>query len=713
MKRPERAPTAGRIGLPFLALSALASASCAVAPLTMPASVSRPPVPSDLKTFRAGFGRADITPPPGLGLNAYGPAGGIARGHRHRLYARAMVLEDADGERIALVAVDLSQPSLLLHREVATRIASDTGIGADRLALSGTHTHSGPGHYFGSRAYNDYAPGIRGFDPAVVEFLADRIARAVDDAEAGLTSAVAAWSQEPVWGFTENRSYAAHVRNLNKGERPLPTQDLSPPLLAVDPTWTLLRIDTISADGDTVPAGALSVFAFHPTGNPPANDLYDGDVSALIERGLERHIDSLAGTSTAWATGAVHLLVNGAEGDVRLAGNRREACSRPAQRSGFRPGGPRTPAALDEWRSKDWKTGSACVSNARSFVNAVGDSLAARAIGIYDRARTGLRSDVAIGRAFRTVSLTGPRAPGDLCPEARIGGGAAAGSEEGQSNLKDWKVLGILSLGAEEGAVDTGRQDCHGPKLELPWLLRAGLGNLELPTDMQLMLVRVGGLVLAMVPAEPTTEVGFRLRTAVLEAGSSRLPAVATAAVVGLTNGYMQYAATLEEYEAQHYEGASTLYGPAFAEVLEREIVDMVGQLSRKEEPRVDPIMARPGSRRSLFPHAAGTRPGDLVTTAAGCRSDTMVVRWLDAAPGDLLPADGPILGLQKTRQDEETISTWDDDRFVEVRHIEGWGRRGHLWEARWTPRGGTRGTYSVTFLRWPAPTNTRVFRCP
>ena len=109
-----------------------------------------------------------------------------------------MILEDGHGERIAWVSLDLAQPSFLLHRESAARIVAETGIGADRLLLTATHTHAGPGHYFSSRSYNQFAPGTPGFDPFVLEFLADRVAAAIREASAAMTAAAAAWVQEPV-----------------------------------------------------------------------------------------------------------------------------------------------------------------------------------------------------------------------------------------------------------------------------------------------------------------------------------------------------------------------------------------------------------------------------------------------------------------------------------------------------------------------------------
>jgi hypothetical protein len=88
--------------------------------------------------LRAGLARAEITPPMGAGLFGYGPEGKKPEGFRHRLYARALVLEDARGERLAIVVADLGAVSTLLHREVAARLQQ-----AGTRAIRGHHSRLG------------------------------------------------------------------------------------------------------------------------------------------------------------------------------------------------------------------------------------------------------------------------------------------------------------------------------------------------------------------------------------------------------------------------------------------------------------------------------------------------------------------------------------------------------------------------------------------
>ena len=105
-----------------------------------------------------------------------------------RLLARALVLEQASGDRLALVVVDLPHISLLLHRRVAAK-THDLGIGVDRLLLSATHTHASVGHMYEASAYNEEGSIVRGFDSEILDSMSSRIARAIRSAVADLVPA--------------------------------------------------------------------------------------------------------------------------------------------------------------------------------------------------------------------------------------------------------------------------------------------------------------------------------------------------------------------------------------------------------------------------------------------------------------------------------------------------------------------------------------------
>src|SRR5437773_8666537 len=258
-----------------LAVSLVASGCIAYHELRLPSPSSARPAPAALPGLRAGFGRADITPPPGAGLAGNGPEGRRAAGYRVRLYARALRLEDRTGERVALVVADLPQVTPNLHRLTALRIADSTGVGADRLVIAATHVHAGPGHFYAERQYNQSTSQVEGYDSAMVEFLVSRFARAVLDAQRDLRPARVAWSATAVWGHTRNRSYEAFLRNKPEWTPPASvTPGLDPAHRAVNPLWTLLRVDQRGRGADSAyrPAGALSVFGVHGAADAPEDD---------------------------------------------------------------------------------------------------------------------------------------------------------------------------------------------------------------------------------------------------------------------------------------------------------------------------------------------------------------------------------------------------------------------------------------------------------
>ena len=85
--------------------------------------------------------------------------------------------------------------------------------------------------------------------------------------------------------------------------------------------------------------------------------------------------------------------------------------------------------------------------------------------------------------------------------------------------------------------------------------------------DVPVQVFRVGRALIVSIPAEVSTHAGRRLarvaRLAASEAEASTSDDSEWEVIVnGLANGYAGYVTTPEEYAAQMYEGASTLYGP-------------------------------------------------------------------------------------------------------------------------------------------------------
>jgi hypothetical protein len=83
--------------------------------------------------------------------------------------------------------------------------------------------------------------------------------------------------------------------------------------------------------------------------------------------------------------------------------------------------------------------------------------------------------------------------------------------------------------------------------------------------------------MLVSIPGEMTAEMGRRVRHAVEQASQGH--GVTGAIISGLANEYADYFTTPQEYDAQHYEGAATVYGRASSVALEETLVKLTHAL--------------------------------------------------------------------------------------------------------------------------------------
>lgn len=82
---------------------------------------------------------------------------------------------------------------------------------------------------------------------------------------------------------------------------------------------------------------------------------------------------------------------------------------------------------------------------------------------------------------------------------------------------------------------------------------------------MPIQVFKIGNLITLNTPNELTTMSGRRLRKAISKIfqGSALMAGQDVNVMIGgLANSYSHYVATFEEYQAQRYEAASTMYGP-------------------------------------------------------------------------------------------------------------------------------------------------------
>jgi neutral ceramidase len=514
----------------------------------------------------AGVARADVTPPPGLALFAHAIEGRVATGTRLRLQCTAFVLGSGN-DVVAMVPCDLSAASLELHRYIAQRLTErGVPIGADRLALMATHTHAGPAHYFGARMYSGtFSSRIAGFDHRVVEFLGDRIAAAVENAWNSRAPACVAWGRRAVYGLSRNRSLGPFFANVHLPvelqdafwhENPL-HQRFTPAELAVDPKLSVLRIDrtapeSVACEGAT-PLGVFAMFGMHPTAIANTNDLYHGDVFGYATREVECRLTKKEPAQRSERTDACtreHLaplpdhppilsgLANGIEGDVSPAWD--QQTPREARRIGTR--------------------------------------LAEEILTLHEELEWTMHPAARIQHVYRELLVPHRLAAlGEkTCDRPEIGTAFAAGAEDGPTRFR-------IVPQFNEGVRAPYARGCEGYKLPLvgpEGPLRDD--GLDFPAVAPIQILRIGDVLLATAPVELSTVAGLRIRDAVrsvARAHPRNTAPIKDVIVGGLTNSYLSYVATREEYALQHYEGASTLYGPNTALLLQNQFACLAGAL--------------------------------------------------------------------------------------------------------------------------------------
>ena len=663
-----------------LALGTLAALLPACAkPFLVAGPLSPPPRPAGSAGLRAGFGRADITPPPGVGLAGNGPEGRRATGYRLRLYARALVLEDPGGNRIALVVADLGLGSALLQRRVAALTAAADGIGVDRLVLSVTHVHSGPGHYFEAAALNEQSSSVIGYDPVLLDSLARRIAGAVHAARLDLREARAAWGSRRLWGFSRIRSLPALLHDLPLPDPPTDAPDsLGAEYRQIDPTFTMLRIDQRdSASGRFRPAGAFSIFAIHGTGNAPVSELLDADIAGIVERRLERHIDP----SGAFVPRAFHLFAPGTEGDVSPAWSPESRCHVPRMAPWPVLDGPFT-NALWQWKPSTPQNEAQCIHAARRSVELLGNALGDSAIALFESLTGRLDSQLALGRAYATLALRKDADSLGICPVPATGMALFAGADDGATRLRNWRPLGLLSLGIEQGAARTKPAGCQGAKHQLLDVLFGSVPNKllvskKLPSFAQVTVLRIGNRLIGTVPGEVTTTAGRRMQSAMLAGAHGLGIPVDSAVVMGLSNGHVMYVATAEEYAAQYYEGGSTIYGPGEAAMFARALGGLAGMLSSGDTlptASAGRMTVLPGIRKAILRRRESPGSPAPLLERGWCSADTLYIDFRLGSVADWPPASPRIEVLH-----EGQVLAWDDDPKVEL-HL----RSRHKYPARW-----------------------------
>jgi len=115
----------------------------------------------------------------------------------------------------------------------------------------------------------------------------------------------------------------------------------------------------------------------------------------------------------------------------------------------------------------------------------------------------------------------------------------------------------------------------------MPRFVAVPLGR-ALPAETEVTAVALGGAAWVTVPGELQTALGLEVKRAAR-------PLFAHVFVAGVSNDYLGYFVTAEDYERPAYVTCATLYGPRTGACLARTAADLLGELGGRRRPAQTP----------------------------------------------------------------------------------------------------------------------------
>lgn len=212
--------------------------------------------------IRVGVGETVITPPENMQMAGFARSQ-ISTGVHDDLHARTLALEGPDGTEVVLMTVALVGLSEEFGKRIRDGIAARTGIPADHVIISSTHTHSGPsvGRPSDPNADSPVAQRYGGF-------LVERC----------IESAVTAWESRAPGRIGIS---STEVFELGRNRRRLQYGGVHP-----DPEVAVIRIE--NAKGELL--GVAFNYGCHPSGLDFRNTLFSEDWPYYAIRGIKEKL---------------------------------------------------------------------------------------------------------------------------------------------------------------------------------------------------------------------------------------------------------------------------------------------------------------------------------------------------------------------------------------------------------------------------------------
>ncbi|KAM1133047.1 hypothetical protein ACFX19_043051 [Malus domestica] len=689
--------------------------------------------------YLIGVGSFDMTgPAAGVNMMGYASMDQNTAGVHFRLRARTFIVaESSQGPRFAFVNLDAGMASQLVNIKVLDKLKSRFGnlYTEDNVAISGIHTHAGPGGYL---QYLVYTVTSLGFVQQSFDAIVNAIVQSIVLAHHNLKPGSIFINQGDVVNAGINRSPSAYLLNPAEERARYPKD--------VDTLMTLLKF-VDGGSGKSI--GAFSWFATHGTSMSKDNKLISGDNKGAAARFFEDWF-----TTTNTSTGATissppdssvaAALIKKAE-NIKATGGK--PCSKTTSRK-FKVRkndgslfvgafcqsnvGDVTPNVLGAFCTDSGKpcdfTHSSCHGNNQlclgrgpgypdeiQSTKIIGERQFLTAADLFTSATEQLTGKI----DFRHVYLDFTNIEVDLegnkkvktCP-AGLGPGFAAGTTDGpgvfgfqqgdQKINSTWRRLRDSLKKPSQYQVN-----CQQPKAVLLSTGEMFVPYAWAPAIVPIQMLRLGKLIILSVPGEFTTMAGRRLREVVKETlisnSNGEFDEDTRIVIAGLTNTYSQYIATFEEYAQQRYEAASTLYGPHTLSAYIQEFNKLAKAMAKGDKdlpkgplpPDLSSVQIRVGDPTGDSP-PPGTKFGDikedvsLPKSGSFQKGDRPTATFWSANPRYDLLTEGTYAVVEML-QGKHWVPVYDDDDFSLF--------------FKWNV--DTSSLYGTATIEWEIPTDT------
>ncbi|CAN1322846.1 Neutral ceramidase 2 [Linum perenne] len=262
--------------------------------------------------YLIGTGSYDMTGPAAqVNLMGYANIQQNAAGIHFRLRARTFIVAETEtGPRFAFVNLDAGMASQLVTIRVLDRLKSRYGslYTEENVAISGTHTHAGPGGYL---QYVLYIVTSLGFVRQSFDAIVQAIELSIVEAHNNLKPGSVFINTGEVENAGINRSPSAYLTN--------PPEERAKYASNVDKEMTLLKF-VDATTGTSV--GAFSWYATHGTSMSRDNKLISGDNKGAAARFFEDWYAS-TNTNTSSSTSVVDIVkLTDKAGTIKATGGR-------------------------------------------------------------------------------------------------------------------------------------------------------------------------------------------------------------------------------------------------------------------------------------------------------------------------------------------------------------------------------------------------------